>query len=299
MTMHRCAAILLNVGGKKITDEDVAEEIRKLSKEFVTTPVIVLADTNELTQIMKALEYGARGYIPSSVGIDVCVEAIKLALAGGIFVPASSVLAMRQLIDSGGETKRPVFNMFTDRQAEVVEALRRGKPNKIIAYELNLRESTVKVHIRNIMKKLKATNRTEVVYKINDLFSGEFVVRTGKWILHGGVTKIDLADPHIWRGSQFPPRIMDGRFARTCLPVVAIQRSERLAWLIRPEPDHTGRHSPVPRKITDGVISKIRMSVANDMTSAYRVSCFARSAKEHPLRSLTGHSPVNPGRISK
>ena len=166
------SAILLNVGGRKISDADVAEEIKKLSAEFVTTPVIVLADTNELPQIMKALEYGARGYIPSSVGIDVCVEAIKLALAGGIFVPASSVLAMRQLLESGGETRRPVFNMFTDRQTEVVEALRRGKPNKIIAYELNLRESTVKVHIRNIMKKIKATNRTEVVYKINDLFGG-------------------------------------------------------------------------------------------------------------------------------
>ena len=166
------SAILLNVGGRKISDAEVAEEIKKLSAEFVTTPVIVLADTNELPQIMKALEYGARGYIPSSVGIDVCVEAIKLALAGGIFVPASSVLAMRQLLESGGETRRPVFNMFTDRQTEVVEALRRGKPNKIIAYELNLRESTVKVHIRNIMKKIKATNRTEVVYKINDLFGG-------------------------------------------------------------------------------------------------------------------------------
>jgi DNA-binding NarL/FixJ family response regulator len=165
------SAILLNVGGRKITDEDVAEEIRKLSTEFATTPVIVLADTNELAQIMKALEYGARGYIPSSVGIDVCVEAIKLALAGGIFVPASSVFAMRQLLDSGSGTGRPVFSMFTDRQAEVVEALRRGKPNKIIAFELNLRESTVKVHIRNIMKKIKATNRTEVVYKINALFA--------------------------------------------------------------------------------------------------------------------------------
>jgi DNA-binding NarL/FixJ family response regulator len=64
--------------------------------------------------------------------------------------------------------------MFTARQAEVVEALRRGKANKIIAYELKLRESTVKVHIRNIMKKVKATNRTEVAYKINDLFPMEY-----------------------------------------------------------------------------------------------------------------------------
>jgi len=167
------SAILLNVGGCKITDALVADEIKKLTSEFRTTPVVVLADTDDLTQILKALEYGARGYIPSSVGIDVCVEAIGLALAGGIFVPASSVLAMRQTIASGGEAARPMAGLFTSRQAEVAQALRRGKANKIIAYELNLRESTVKVHIRNIMKKLKATNRTEVAYKINDLFPGE------------------------------------------------------------------------------------------------------------------------------
>lgn len=168
------AAILLNIGGKKVAEPSVTEEIRKLSTEFETTPVIVLADTDELPQIMKALELGARGYIPSSVGIEVCIEAIGLALAGGIFVPASSVFAMRQVLDTGGTVARPMAGMFTARQAEVVEALRRGKANKIIAYELKLRESTVKVHIRNIMKKVKATNRTEVAYKINDLFPMEY-----------------------------------------------------------------------------------------------------------------------------
>ena len=76
---------------------------------------------------------------------------------------------MRHLLDSSNSTARPLAGIFTDRQVEVVEALRRGKANKIIAYELNLRESTVKVHVRNIMKKVKATNRTEVVFKLNDL----------------------------------------------------------------------------------------------------------------------------------
>jgi DNA-binding NarL/FixJ family response regulator len=59
--------------------------------------------------------------------------------------------------------------MFTARQAAVVEALRRGKANKIIAYELKMRESTVKVHVRAIMKKLKARNRTEVAFLANGL----------------------------------------------------------------------------------------------------------------------------------
>ncbi len=163
-------AILFNLGGRKITEQSIANEIKLISSEFNSVPVIILADTEDLAQILTALECGARGYIPTSVGIDVCVEAVNLAAAGGIFVPACSVLPMRHLLASGSRDTRSLTTMFTHRQAEVAQALRRGKANKIIAHELNLRESTVKVHIRNIMKKLKATNRTEVAYKVNDLF---------------------------------------------------------------------------------------------------------------------------------
>ncbi|PTM97185.1 DNA-binding NarL/FixJ family response regulator [Mycoplana dimorpha] len=177
------AAVLLNVGGRKVAEAAVADEIRKFSAEF-EAPVIVLADNDDLAQIMKALECGAKGYIPSSVSIDVCIEAIALSLAGGIFVPASSVFAMRQVLETGNPVARPLAGMFTARQAEVVEALRRGKANKIIAYELNLRESTVKVHIRNIMKKVKATNRTEVAYKINDLLPADIPSDTSSRLEH-------------------------------------------------------------------------------------------------------------------
>lgn len=165
------AAILFNLGSRKVTDHGIADEISHISSEFQSVPVVILADTEDLAQILTALECGARGYIPTSVGIDVCVEAINLAAAGGIFVPASSVLSMRHLIDSSSRDTQPLTGIFTLRQAEVAQALRRGKANKIIAYELNLRESTVKVHIRNIMKKLKATNRTEVAYMVNDLLA--------------------------------------------------------------------------------------------------------------------------------
>jgi len=57
---------------------------------------------------------------------------------------------------------------LTTRQLAVLEAVRRGKANKIIAYELNMCESTVKVHLRNIMKKLRARNRTEAAFMIHE-----------------------------------------------------------------------------------------------------------------------------------
>ena len=85
-------------------------------------------------------------------------------------MPASCVAsASRQMLATSDATERQA-SFFTSRQSAVVEALKRGKANKIIAYELNMCESTVKVHVRNVMRKLKATNRTEVVYKVNELF---------------------------------------------------------------------------------------------------------------------------------
>ena len=160
------AAILLNIGGQQITVPAVAEEIRLICATN-DLPIILLADSDDLLQVFNALECGVKGYIPSSVSLDVCVEAICLSMAGGIFVPAGSVLAMRSAINK--LAARPLSDMFTDRQLEVAEALRRGKANKIIAYELNMQESTVKVHVRNIMKKVKASNRTEVAYKLTEL----------------------------------------------------------------------------------------------------------------------------------
>jgi DNA-binding NarL/FixJ family response regulator len=167
------AAILLHIGGNKVTDAEVSAEIREVVSEFKSIPVVILADLDDLTQVFTALDCGVKGYIPASVGVEICVEAIKLALAGGVFVPVSSVLAMQDAFLSAKPKRSAIADLFTPRQADVAEALRRGKANKVIAYELNLRESTVKVHIRNIMRKLKATNRTEVAYKMKDILPFE------------------------------------------------------------------------------------------------------------------------------
>lgn len=163
------SALLLILGARKVTDPGVRAELLHFVAELGTTPVIVVADSDEPGEILAALECGARGYIPTSVKVKVAAEAVGLARAGGIFVPANAVLALSEIIHATASNARPLTGMFTTREAAVVDALRKGKANKIIAYELNLCESTVKVHIRNIMKKLKATNRTEVAYKLREM----------------------------------------------------------------------------------------------------------------------------------
>jgi DNA-binding NarL/FixJ family response regulator len=165
------AAVLLHVGSDKIADTCMGERIKQLIKASGSAPLIILADKDDVVQMLNAFEYGVRGYIPSSVSVEVCVEAINLALAGGVFVPASTVFATRDMINAGSSHNRRLTEIFTSRQIQVAKAIWEGKPNKIIAYELNMCESTVKVHTRTIMQKLKATNRTQAAYKVSNLFA--------------------------------------------------------------------------------------------------------------------------------
>jgi DNA-binding NarL/FixJ family response regulator len=133
----------------------------------VRHPVVILADAEEPIQIVDALEQGVRGYISTNMPLQVVIEAMQLVQLGGQFVPASSFMAAARSGDRDGSSNTTSNGFFTVRQAAIVEALRRGKANKVIAYELNMRESTVKVHIRKIMKKLNAKNRTEVAFLAN------------------------------------------------------------------------------------------------------------------------------------
>jgi|EndMetStandDraft_2_1072991.scaffolds.fasta_scaffold122436_1 DNA-binding NarL/FixJ family response regulator len=163
------SVVLVVLAGRTLTDQVVRTELAQFVADMGSIPVIVVADSDEPVQILAALECGAKGFIPTSVSVRVAAEAIGLALAGGTFVPANSVLALRDAIYASSELAHPMQGLFTSREVVVAEALRKGKSNKIIAYELNLCESTVKVHIRNIMKKLKATNRTEIAYKLRTM----------------------------------------------------------------------------------------------------------------------------------
>jgi DNA-binding NarL/FixJ family response regulator len=131
-------------------------------------PVAILSDYEDPENIRAAFDLGVRGYIPTSLASLVAAQAVHLICAGGTFAPADALLSSAGT--RGGGDGAPVIEGFTQRQAQILDCLRRGMANKLIAYELNMCESTVKVHIRNIMKKLNATNRTQVVYLTNGLF---------------------------------------------------------------------------------------------------------------------------------
>lgn len=166
------ASLIVLCVANRSGDGHIERDIALLSEMNKHVPTVLLSDAEDLEQIISALDQGARGYIPTSLSLQVAIEAMRLVKAGGVYVPASSVVAAQKSIDAAPATKAFCNGMFTTRQAAVVEALRRGKANKIIAYELKMRESTVKVHVRAIMKKLKARNRTEVAFLANGMMDG-------------------------------------------------------------------------------------------------------------------------------
>ncbi len=137
--------------------------LKVLSELAPRIPVIVLAYRNDAELARTAICHGAKGYIPVTMGFEITVEAVRFVLAGGTYVPMDCLLAR----DARGDvpSQPPTPGLVTPRELVVIRAIQKGKSNKVIAYDLNMSESTVKVHIRNIMKKLNAKNRTDVAIK--------------------------------------------------------------------------------------------------------------------------------------
>jgi DNA-binding NarL/FixJ family response regulator len=129
---------------------------------------MVLGKNDDLNKVLLALSQGANGYISISAGFDVFVQALRFVGAGGTYVPAQCLIEAKQAPAAASNQASPA-SLFTNRELAVIQAIRKGKPNKVIAYELNLCESTVKVHVRHIMKKLHARNRTDVAIKSAEL----------------------------------------------------------------------------------------------------------------------------------
>jgi DNA-binding NarL/FixJ family response regulator len=157
------AVIVLYTSGQQDSEAaEIEEQVSALAKAGTSTPVVVISDANGTDHICDALKNGVRGYIPTSVPLNVAIEAMHLVQAGGVYVPADSLMSLDHSGGAPSSFKKPSHGFLTGRQAEVVRAIRCGMTNKRIAFELKMSESTVKAHIRSIMKKLNVRNRTEV-----------------------------------------------------------------------------------------------------------------------------------------
>lgn len=151
------------------------EALGIFGERYLDLPVVVLSAAQDKHTVNAALQRGAAGFIPKSSLSEVLMSALRLVLAGGIYVPPE-VLG-RGTGGGEGMAAMPGSNPLspeaaaataaalglTERQTEVLSLLVQGKSNKQICRELNLAEATVKVHVRAILRALNVGTRTQAV----------------------------------------------------------------------------------------------------------------------------------------
>jgi two-component system, NarL family, nitrate/nitrite response regulator NarL len=146
------------------------ETLKLLAQDLPDTVVVVLTVSEDVDELTAALREGAAGYLLKSIEADTLAAAIRTAMTGQPVISeqmtARLVASMRRkqqaLMAAPPVTAAPNADSLTAREREIVRALSRGATNKDIARHLLLAESTVKIHIRNILRKLRLTSRVQI-----------------------------------------------------------------------------------------------------------------------------------------
>lgn len=133
-------------------------DVARIRSGLSGTPILLMSGSAANTDIKLAVEAGAKGFVPKTLSPELFAAAVALVLAGGTYLP-TDVLQH----NAGGEgTRRMTLTAdLTPREMQVFVQLATGASNKEIGRELGLAEVTVKLHVRQILKKIGARNRSE------------------------------------------------------------------------------------------------------------------------------------------
>lgn len=137
--------------------------VEELHAVLPDTPIVVVAESDNPHRARQILNAGARGFLPASLSLKVLMGALDLVLAGGVYVPSSLIDAAPAQPDPASDTgpDGEPWTELTRRQRDVLGLISQGKSNKLIADALTMSESTVKAHVKQIIKRLHVANRTQ------------------------------------------------------------------------------------------------------------------------------------------
>ena len=148
----------------KLPGVDGLAAMQELHRRQHSLPVMILSNSEDNASVVESLKWHAVGFIPKSSPREVMLQAIRLVLAGGIYIPPQALefAGLNGLdVSSDPDVRSVVKPLLTTRQTEVLGLIAQGKPNKIIASELDICEATVKAHVTDIMRALRVTNRAQ------------------------------------------------------------------------------------------------------------------------------------------
>lgn len=172
------AAIVLLGGAGLASNPTLQDDFARIEKSLPKVPILIISDEFDSNDVSKAMQLGAKGYLAASVSVDLLIQCLRLLAIGGTSFPAvmvpvsaNAAFGVQPDLRRRAETNLAI-DLFTPREIEVLAGLGEGKPNKIIAYQLAICETTVKVHMRHIMRKLGAVNRTQAALLASEMLSG-------------------------------------------------------------------------------------------------------------------------------
>lgn len=144
--------------------------IIRIRKAFPRAPVVIVSGHQDPQIISSALSLGVSGYILKSSSKQELAQSIGEALRGAVCLPnAYRTLARSQRTASPAQDLIKRLHDLTPQQLRVLEMLKRGLQNKQIAYELKISETTVKVHVSDILRKLNVLSRTKAIVEMSKI----------------------------------------------------------------------------------------------------------------------------------
>jgi DNA-binding NarL/FixJ family response regulator len=142
----------------KMPGEGGASAIADFGRRCPQLPLIVISSSESPADVREAFGAGALGYVPKSAAPHTVLGAMKLVLAGEVYVPPLMLV----------QAPSAAASRLTDRQLTVLGLICDGESNKQIARRLDLSEKTVKAHVTAILRELGVANRTQAARAAGD-----------------------------------------------------------------------------------------------------------------------------------
>ena len=157
--------VLLDLDMPVMNGRAALAQILSSRPEQVVVMLTVSEDSEDLTECMRL---GARGFLLKNIHADFLVDAIRKAAEGdNVFSPEMTARLVQSLIQPNTPPATRALDALTTRELEILGYLAAGHSNKIIARKLNLAESTIKVHVQSILRKLELSSRVQAaVYAV-------------------------------------------------------------------------------------------------------------------------------------
>jgi two-component system nitrate/nitrite response regulator NarL len=168
------------------TAQELLTSIKLLKVQHPNAKIVVVADKFDISFVRGGLDVGIDGFCLATTAREVLIKQLELVMTGEKIVPGVLALSMLSEMTSNARPDQdsamaallpsdPGMYRLSPREAEILRGLMRGEPNKVIARNLDVTEATIKVHVKAILRKIGAGNRTQAA-----LWATEHLTKGGK-----------------------------------------------------------------------------------------------------------------------